>query len=529
MICLSCAEFRAESSSPTCPVCGSALHALSADMFDEALRERFKRKIWDWHAHELLDTPTATRLVESLYAPLPESPAEPPVVPEPPPGDTSSLELKADALAARLEKLEDWRPSWGQSFFLALEATARKEREEREIRTHGGERDDVRLASDSGQALFHRADAGAFGGLGALAELDDGPGARDAAPKLHEYVWWFLGAVLVLGGSLMGVREAWRALGGVPRQLLVTGALFAYHAAFIGLGVFLSRRSASVGRVLASIGIALLPVVFVAMSSLVGLAPVMGGGVAVGLTGLTLLSLRPTGRLLFKASPVSLGVALLPSLLAGLPLMALDEAPWTRALCALTGVGALGAAAWRTRKETSAQAGLAVLTTAFYGAIALAVFAVASAPAGFDALSRGDPLLTGMTLWLLALATVTAGIASQDTARETHAQAAPVVETIAHAVVAGTALTSASVALALTPGLEPWVDLATALTPLAGALAWFILEPRRRALVHPAVLATALSGILLVRLRMPTEPSWWMVGIGNPSKRPIASRRSVRN
>src|SRR5205085_431909 len=131
-------------------------------------------------------------------------------------------------------------------------------------------------------------------GLESLVELDTAGGAagKEGTLKLHEYVWWFLGAVLVLGGSIMGVREAWRALGGVPRQLIVTGALFVYHAGFIGLGVFLARRSLSAGRVLASIGLALMPVVYVALSALVTLSPVVGLPCAIVLTGLCLATLR---------------------------------------------------------------------------------------------------------------------------------------------------------------------------------------------------------------------------------------------
>jgi hypothetical protein len=508
MICLACAELRAADSGAHCPSCGEPLLSATPESLDTLVQEKLRRRISDWQATRLLDESTASRLTESL---LPGAPAAAVAVSllE----DTSALERKADALAGKLEQVEDWRPDWGKAFFEALEKAAREEREAR--REHRDDGDGIGLAADSGQALFHRADASALGGgLDAVAALDDATGgARGDNPKLHEYVWWFLGAVLVLGGSLMGVREAWRALGGVPRQLLVTGALFAYHAAFIGLGTFLARRSTSAGRVLAGIGIALLPVVFVALSALVGLNATMGVPVSAVVAGLGLLTLRPAGRLLHGASTVSLGVALLPSLLAGLPLMALGEEPGTRTLCAFAGVAALGASAWRVSREGTSRAGLAVLTSSLYGAVALAVFSVASAPSGFDALSPGNPLLAGMTLWTVALATVVAGVATRSQAREAHPQAAPVVETLAHAVVACGALAGAIAAFSLPPGVAPWVDLASALTPVAAALAFFVLQPRRRTLVHPAVLALALAGVLLGRLETPDEPRWWMVGV----------------
>lgn len=511
MICLACAELRDENASETCPTCGVRLLPATGDHLEMLVQEKLKRRISDWRATRLLDPPTATRLTEALEGITVASAVAVPLL-----EDASALEQKANALAGKLEELEDWRPDWGQRFFQALEDAARAEREQESRRAREEEDEDgIGLATDSGQALFHRVDAGALGGgLDAMVALDDGAeGARGGTPKLHEYVWWFLGAVLVLGGSLMGVREAWRALGGVPRQLLVTGALFAYHAAFIGLGVFLARRSASAGRVLASIGIALLPVVFVALSALVGLHPALGWPVSAGVAALGLLTLRPAGRLLYGASTVSLGVGLLPSLLAGLPLMALDEAPWTRSLCAFAGVGALAAAAWRAGREKSARAGLSVLTTSLYGALALAVFAVASAPSGFDDLFPGSPLFAGMTLWAMALAAVVAGVATRPEVREAHPQAAPVVETLAHAVVACGALAGAIAAFSVEPGMEPWVDVASAFTPVAAALSFFVLEPRRRALVHPGVLALALAGVLLTRLQVPTEPRGWMVGL----------------
>jgi hypothetical protein len=503
MICLACAELRAADSS-LCPSCGGMLLPATPEHLDALVQEKLRRRIADWQATRLLDDSTATRLTESLTDVAIVS-ASVSVL-----GEASTLEQKADALAEKLERLEDWRPDWGRSFFQALEKAAREEREA--PRGSHEEGDDLGLAADSGQALFQRGDVGAMGdGLDAMVALDEG--ARGDTPRLHEYVWWFLGAVLVLGGSLMGVREAWRALGGVPRQLLVTSALFAYHAGFIGLGVLLARRSASAGRVVASIGLALLPVVFVALSSLVGLAPRVGVAVSAVAAGLGLLTLSLAGRLLHGASPVSLGVALIPSLLASLPLMALGEEPWTRTLCAFAGVVALGGSAWRARSERSSLAGLSVLTTSLYGALFLAVFSVAGGPSGFDALSPGSPLFAGMTLWAVALATVVAGVAMQPSAREAHPQAAPAVETLAHAVVACGALAGALSAFSVTPGELPWVDVASAFTPVAAALAFFLLEPQRRALVHPGVLAAALAGVLLARLQVPVEPGGWMVGL----------------
>ncbi|NRD60600.1 hypothetical protein HRD49_02450, partial [Corallococcus exiguus] len=325
---------------------------------DDFVLARMRRRIEHWRFDGLVDPATADRLEASLAVPaeavasVPEVPAlEAVVVPvpvEPALDSAAHVEAWADDVAGSLRRAGGWRPGWLASLASSLDETARAEREQaarrRVVTQDDGEsssEEDMGSALGSGQALFGRGHLDSLGGSGleAVIALDEG----DNPPRLNEYIWWFLGAVLVLGGSLMGVREAWRALGGVPRQLIVTGALLGYHAAFIGLGAFLARRSRSAGRVLAGIGLALLPVVFIALSALVALMPAVGVPAAFGVAAVALLPLRAAGRLWRGASATSFAVALFPSLLAGLPLMGWGDAPWLRTLCACAGVVALGA------------------------------------------------------------------------------------------------------------------------------------------------------------------------------------------
>ncbi|WP_223758028.1 hypothetical protein [Myxococcus sp. RHSTA-1-4] len=469
-----------------------------------------RRHIERWRADGLVDAATAVRMEASLSAVRAEAPA-PAQVPEDP---AARVEAWADGIAASLREAVGWRPGWGAALARSLDEAEKAEREQVARRRAGARtgdsgEDGLGSALGSGQALFAQGAGSLGGGLEAVVALDEGPAS---APRLNEYIWWFLGAVLVLGGSLMGVREAWRALGGVPRQLLVTGALFGYHAGFIGLGVFLSRRSLSAGRILAGIGLALLPVVFVALSALAALTPVMGVAVALGVAGLGFLPLRAAGRLLYGTSGGSLAVALVPSLLAGLPLMGFDEAPWLRALCASAGVVALVASVWRARAAGSAMAAVVSSGAALYGALCLALFCVASAPSGFDALEPGSSLFAGMTLWAVALATVVAMAATSDSVRDAHPRAGPVLETLAHAVVASGALAGALGAFSSTPGDDFWAEVASVLAPAGASALFFLLEPRRRALVHPAAMAALLAGVVLARTRAPVEPAWWVLG-----------------
>ncbi|WP_241758578.1 hypothetical protein [Pyxidicoccus parkwayensis] len=479
---------------------------------ERALRHRIER----WRYDGLVDAAMAAKLEASLSATQQAAPETEPVEAPQPVPSAVRVEAWADDVADSMRRAAGWRPGWGVELARNLEEAAKEERElaarKRAARASDGDstEDDLGSALGSGQALFAHGQTGALGGgLEAVVALDEGGPA--STPRLHEYIWWFLGAVLVLGGSLMGVREAWRALGGVPRQLLVTGALFGYHAAFIGLGAFLSRRSMSAGRVLAGIGLALLPVVFVALSALVALAPMIGVPVALGVAGVGLVPLRMAGRLLHGTSAASLAVALWPSLLAGLPLMGFEEAPWLRALCASAGVVALGATAWRARSSGPGKATLVNAGAALYGALCLAIFCVASAPDGFDALEPGTALFAGLTLWAVALGAVVAVAASSDVVRDVFPRAGAVAETLAHAVVASGALAGALGAFSTSVG-DFQTDLASALAPVLAAGVFFLLEPRRRALVHPFVMAAMLSGVLLMRTQAPADSTWWAFG-----------------
>lgn len=521
-ICLVCARLRAEEAGASCPECGNTLVQPTEAHLEAVVEQALRHRIDRWRFDGLVDEPTAARLAASLAGSQDAVATQPAETPQPVP-DAVRVEAWADDVADSLRRAAGWRPGWGAALVHNLEEAAKAERElaarQRAARAAGAgasatdgdsSEDELGSALGSGQALFSHGQTGSLGGgLEAVVALDEG--GPSSSPRLHEYIWWFLGAVLVLGGSLMGVREAWRALGGVPRQLLVTGALFGYHAAFIGLGAFLSRRSMSAGRVLAGIGLALLPVVFVALSALVALAPVLGVPVALGVAGVGLLPLRRAGRLLHGTSAASLAVALWPSLLAGLPLMGFEEAPWLRALCASAGVVALGATAWRARALGPGKASLVGAGAALYGALCLAVFCVASAPDGFDALVPGSALFAGLTLWAVALAAVVATAASSDGVRDAFPRAGAVVETLAHAVVASGALAGALGAFSGPVG-DLQVDLASALAPVLATGVFFLLEPRRRGLAHPFVMAAMLGGVLLARTQAPGDSTWWAFG-----------------
>lgn len=86
--------------------------------------------------------------------------------------------------------------------------------------------------------------------------------AATLKPLFNEYVWWFVAMVLVISGSVMGIREAWLRFEGVLRPLTILFAFFTYHALFLGLGIFLFKRSMATGRMLLILSALLIPVMF---------------------------------------------------------------------------------------------------------------------------------------------------------------------------------------------------------------------------------------------------------------------------
>src|SRR5205085_356297 len=128
------------------------------------------------------------------------------------------------------------------------------------------------------------------GGLEALVDLDEGaPSSRareaeargELKPLLAEYVWWFIGTLLVLAGSVMGVREAWRALAGPPRQVVIAGALSTpLVAVFVPLLVAELPLGGAMGDGVARVA---LPFVGVIAAAVAGARLVMSERMAAGL------------------------------------------------------------------------------------------------------------------------------------------------------------------------------------------------------------------------------------------------------
>ncbi len=488
MICLACAELE-KGGARFCRRCGQALVAPSLANIRRYGDERIRKQLEAWAKSGALLEGTADRLEETL----PKEPSAPEAKPPPKPTAPDRPKQPRSAPVAppppRPPEPELALPAAGVAVAAMVEAT--------------------------------RSPTGAVGGVEAFAALDAHPvrhGSRSFA-VLSEYVWWFVGALLVLGGSVMGVREAWLALGGAWRQLLVAGALFTYHAGFVGMAAVVARRSAAAGRVLSAVALGLLPVVFVALASLLGDAPGLGVVASLALVGAAAFTLAVTAGRFEGLSAAALWTTFLPPLAAELVVGAFPSSSGLRLLVPLVGVGLV----WWTsvshyRSERLAPPGGTLLALATFGAVSLLAVDVVGAVGSADGasvlsqLSLGSVPISALLLGSVLLMALLAETAAQPASRGAWPRAALVLELSFFAATAALAL---AVALPIFSGAvvpERATGLTAVLTVAAAAVLVGRLEGLRPPVLHLALALGALGTSLVAAIARPGEPAWWAFG-----------------
>jgi len=405
-LCVSCAEIF--DSPGKCPKCGAPFARTAADI--EAWEtKRLVSRIATWKSEGLVNAHLAKRLITRIEkgAPLePEAPEE---------AQKATIE---EAIAEAAEKKEphplergaDALLGGGASFWKEL--SSRHEEMVKAIDADGPHSpDDAPPSSsrradsgiDAGRAVFARGHAVVSPGIEALTELDESDGSDAAKPLGALQVFWFIGTLLVLSGSVMGVREAWRSLEGAWRPLSIAAALFGYHAAFVGLSRFLARRSAVTGRVLGGIAVGLLPIVMVAAAVARAMAPGLGLLAGIVFMGASAISLLLTGPVFAKGAGIGLALGLLPSffvelLLGGTNVTENSRITWP--LFALIPVFIAAAASRYSQSPVTIVRGAAALSASLYGAIAVGIFAYFGSPdqAIVDVSVFGAPALAAI-IW----------------------------------------------------------------------------------------------------------------------------------
>ncbi|HQY63926.1 MAG TPA: hypothetical protein PK141_21150, partial [Polyangiaceae bacterium] len=222
-LCLACAVVVG--SGARCASCGAVAVSPTRENLARALEARVQVAIDAWEAEGALDDDVAARLrnTPSRDAARAEGTVQAAQAADDP-GVFERLSARRREIATR------WDAAVAR-----LEADAARPASEPASPAHARSPGDVRDAVEVGEGLFgggheghgHGASAGVGAGVGALLGLDDlgppsskRPGSSGTEASLSpsglfaEYAWWFLGTLLVLAGSAMGVREAWRPLAG---------------------------------------------------------------------------------------------------------------------------------------------------------------------------------------------------------------------------------------------------------------------------------------------------------------------------
>lgn len=503
-------------------------------------RARHRERIARWASDGVIDQPTARALLDRLEAE--GGPGEGSLVGAPAEGDrgeatsggvageaakgasgdtTSAAERGADALLsgtaafahevslrwARLARAVEE----GKTAPAVAKGSEASGDEEAPPSSTEGERAE-RPAAEAGRAVFARGAQGAVVGAGieALAALDDeGEGRGPARPLGALEVFWFIGTVLVLAGSVMGVREAWRSLEGVFRPLVIAAAFFVYHALFVGLARLLARRSAVTGGVLTVIAAGLLPIVFAAAAVALGLRASLGLPFAIVLFAASAATLSFAGRV--AAGPgagFALASSLCPTLALELVIGAGGAPPGRRVLVALVALTPVAFAATRLRRSTS-RGVLVALAAAAYGALAVGVLALYGGPGDpvFD--PDDDPLATrALVGWLALASTLGWWATSGPSFSERSSKIGAPARVLALAGLVG----AASVALFTGPDragtLGPFTHAPLAVLALATGVLAFEQRVRRGALHVAAPLALA-AAFVAGRAFAPTWPALW--------------------
>ncbi len=373
--------------------CGGPTSPPSKPTLDALLALGVERAIDRWQTRGLLEASLAANLRRSEA--LPDDPSdhvpasEPTELDEVPKVDLfSSLARTAresadrwNRLVAEVEtatpKVEPLREDDDAASTRSTGAAARERARGRNEHVSG----DATTAIEAGRGLFHggkHADSGE--GLEGLASLDDTTD-RGSSIALSQVALWFLGTLLVLAGSVLGVREAFRALAGPPRQVVVAGVFFAYHALFLGLSALVSRKSVLAGRVLGGISVALLPIGFVALEALVQSSHVLGACLALVALAGSWVSLRVLGARLAGEQDQALPLLLLPPLGVTL-LVGFAPTDTVRVALPLVGLVSTAFAARRLDRASSFASRIGAFAVTLYVALALGIFAVMGAPGG---------------------------------------------------------------------------------------------------------------------------------------------------
>jgi hypothetical protein len=320
MICLKCNEFRVGFVGRLCPVCSDPLVLETNSNRDKLVFGRMREFLSRWQKSGEVSKKAISEIETALAnTNIPQ--------------DSNERIYSFGILTIFIE----WIQSVLTSFFIGLgaifEPILRKPKSSRAYTKISGKDADASFENLTEGILVE--DNSNLSGLDAISELDEKllsrKGKYDISkfkvkhtepefeiwsglrPLFNEYIWWFIGTILILAGSIMGIREAWTVLTGVNRHLMVLIAVIIYEFLFTALGLFLNTKSVVTGKLLTVISILLLPVSFSVVSD------VFLESNSLGIIALIISTILSSGILSFIAKQFQISIvggvlAILPSL-----------------------------------------------------------------------------------------------------------------------------------------------------------------------------------------------------------------------
>ena len=273
MICLKCNEFRVGFVGRLCPVCSDPLVLETNYNRDKLVHGRMREFLSRWQKSGEVSKKAISEIETALAnTNIPQ--------------DSSERIYSFGILTIFIE----WIQSVLKSFFIGLgaifEPVVLKPKTLSSYTKRAGKDVDASFENITEGILVE--DNSNLSGLDAISEIDETlpshKGKYDTSkfkikhnepefeiwsglrPLFNEYIWWFIGTILILAGSIMGIREAWSVLKGVNRHFMVLVAVTIYEFLFTALGLFLSKKSFVTGRLLTFISILLLPVSYSVVS-----------------------------------------------------------------------------------------------------------------------------------------------------------------------------------------------------------------------------------------------------------------------
>lgn len=494
MFCLACRKVFSDPRLEDCPSCASPLYEVNQENLDRLLNEVRRERSSVPLLAAFAVTAVAVREEEAVVA-------------------EQSAQEQRRARQEEQAALEQQR----------LAAYVAYEQQRLERRAQRKQRAASRLAegSDSGApALPEGLDTGA---ADLVASLDSSPHepARDQSfgSVLYENIGWFIGALLVLSGSVYGVREAWLAFGEVGRYTTVGSAFFVYHSMFVALSALLASRARTAAAVVAGIGIGLLPIVAAVFANLLAVSPSLGSTVAAAFVAASALTSFWGGRRLAPERPWLLPLVVVPALVSELPLETLSEGSPVRAwlpLLALAGPIIVG-------RLSPAKLRLDPLVIALYCAVAVQIFALVSGrdEVGDVAFRTGGARYTSsLALYFAAIGAVMMDLGSQ---RRWHSVAPRLFSVLSYVGLSTALLATLRVLGVMLDDLGSPVSRQDALVGVATAtLSALCAISLRRSLVaaeYAVWFSSTVAAFCLARGLgvQPELRAWWFVAAAIPS------------